>query len=130
MEYYCIIGLNDWFVHMIIIFFYSCALCLSQSLSAPVCLSLHYTSQDPLVSTPVLTPSIIHLFSVIIICVTCLHLVSVHLYLYLVLSVCSVRVGQCLFIQCSCDVDGINYLNLYICLDCLLLPASHLMTDC
>jgi len=67
---------------------------LSQSSSAPVCLSLHYTSQDPLVSTPVLTPTIIHLF-VIIICVTCLHLISVHLYLYLVLSIGSVRVGQC-----------------------------------
>jgi len=36
--------------------------------------------------------TIIHLF-IVIICVTCLHLVSVHLYQYLVLSVCSVRVG-------------------------------------
>jgi len=48
----------------------------------------------------------------IIICVTCFHLVRVHLFLYLVLSVGLVRVSQCLILRgCVSSVS----VHVYIC---------------
>jgi len=59
---------------------------LSQS-AVFTCLSrhLHYTSQDPLVSTPELTPSSASRSACCFICFTCLHLISPDSSVYLVL---------------------------------------------
>jgi len=54
---------------------------------------LHYTSQDPLVSTPELTPAIIHLLIVMFICITCLHPIMFDSCVYLV-CLCSVSLGR------------------------------------